>query len=747
MTPILLSNPDTKIAFLTDATKCEVTEERNGIYELELEYPVAGQHFSDIAANCYVKAKPSGTADPQFFRIYSISKPILGTVTVNAEHISYALSHYPIRELPKAKTTALTAINRVLSAANQFLKANHKFTTNYCDISSSSSFGISNVSARAALGGVDSSILDRYGGEYEFDNYTVKLHKSRGKDNGIVIKYGKNMTDMKLTVSTEASYTGIFPYMFGDNDEYITLPEGAIYVDNSSGIEERILSMDFSSYFSDEEEKSEENLRKHANEYLEANDINSIDASMTVSMIDLAQSAHTEYSSYLESVSLCDTIKVIHTLMGVSIKLKVIKTVYDSIAERYISLELGSVRSDFSDVIKQIQKDTNKALKKASEIPDTSALEERFQAELGEMTKAITGASGGHVVLNPSKNPQELLILCDSDNIATAQKLYRWNSAGLAYSSDGYNGTYSAGFLGADGKLIINNVTARSISADLIKAGTITSENGELLINLNEGQIISGSSTYNMARYNAGNIDFYYGGKFSGRIGQTSDNHITIEGLYPESTTESKQTDLYIVNGGLIASKNVTANTASLKADIKTGQDGTDNFASIEHCRQHQYATSAYPFPAFSKCGIGGRDGSPTLAYELRIGGRDKTSDVRLDIYQRMFNTKHSGSSASNPGTLSWNSNNDVDVCVTANGRYSHTLRFQNLNGKKTVDFITDAIATDDLYFVSSRDTDGSASSWSSLLTTLSTINSNVASLDNGLVALRNRVANLEAKI
>lgn len=507
MTPILLSDPDTKIAFLKDAVKCEVTEERNGMYELELEYPVAGQYFSDIAANCYIKAKPNSTADPQLFRIYSVSKPILGTVTVNAEHISYALSHYPIRELTTTKTTALAAISRVLSAANQFLEANHKFIANYCDISSSLSFGISNVSARAALGGVDGSVLDRYGGEYEFDNYKVKLHKSRGKDNGVIIKYGKNMTEMKLTVSTENSYTGIYPYVTGDNDECITLSEGAIHVDNNSGIEERILSMDFSSYFDDEEEKSEANLRKHVNEYLGANDINSADASMTVSMIDLAQSAHAGYTSCFEAVSLCDTVKVVHTIMGVSIKLKVVKTVYDSIAERYVSLELGSVRSDFSDVIKQIQKTTNQALKKASEIPDTSALEQQFQTELDEMTKAITGASGGHVILNPSQNPQELLILCDSDSIEKATKLYRWNSAGLAYSSDGYNGTYSAGFLGADGKLIINNVTARSISANLIKAGIITSENGSLLVNLDDNEIISKDDTAKL-KIHSKEIDF-----------------------------------------------------------------------------------------------------------------------------------------------------------------------------------------------------------------------------------------------
>lgn len=528
MTPILLTKSDKKIAFLKDATKCEVTEERNGIYELELEYPVAGQYFLDIALDCRIKAKPNSTSEPQIFRIYSISKPILGTITINAEHISYALSHYPIQEIDTTKTTALVAIDRVLSAANEFLNSKHKFTADYCDISSVLDFGIANVSARAALGGVEGSVLDRYGGEYEFDNYKIKLHKSRGRDNGVKIKFGRNMTEMKLTVSTENSYTGIFPFAKED-DAYITLSEGVIHVDNNSGIEERILSMDFSDYFDGEMEKNESNLRSCVAEYLTNNDINAVDATMTVSMIDLSRSAHADYVASLEMLSLCDTVKVVHTIMNVSVKLKIIKTVYDSIGEKYISLELGSARSDFSDVIKQLQKSTDKALKKVSEIPDTSALEQKFQNELTEATQKITGASGGHVVLNPSQNPQEILVLCDSDKLMTAKKLYRWNSAGLAFSSNGYNGPYNSAFLGDDGKLIINNVTARNISANLIKAGMLSSSDGSTYFNLDSNQLVVANyrngSTPAEGAYEidlrSGKIDFK-GATSGGQLGKTA---------------------------------------------------------------------------------------------------------------------------------------------------------------------------------------------------------------------------------
>lgn len=488
MTPILLSNLNTKIAFLKDALRCEVTEERNGIYECVLEYPVAGRDFAEISAGRYIKASPNPTADPQLFKIYSVSKPIMGTVTVNCEHVSYSLSRYPIKSIAKEKTTALVAMNRILSAANEHTENAYNFSAEYCDIDTVTNFGAGCCSARAALGGIDGSVLDCFGGEFEFDNLKIKLHKARGKDNGITIRYGKNMTEMKLTMSVESSYTGIFPYVIND-DQYIYLSEIVQHVENKTGIEERILFMDFSSYFENEEEKNEANLRKHVTEYLSNNDINAVDGSMTVSMLDLSKTAHARLVPSLETVSLCDTVKVINSLMNVTVSMKVIKTVYDSLGEKYVSLELGTPRADFADVIKQTQRTANEALRKASEAPDTSALEQKFQDELDDMTKKITGASGGHVVLNPSKNPQELLLLCDSDKLETAKKLYRWNSAGLSYSPNGYNGPYTAAFLGDDGKLIINNVTARSISASLIKAGVITSEDASMLIDLDNGKI------------------------------------------------------------------------------------------------------------------------------------------------------------------------------------------------------------------------------------------------------------------
>lgn len=707
MTPILFLDTNTKVAFLKDALRCEVSEERNGSFECTLTYPVAGRDFDEISVGRYIKAKPSSSADPQLFKIYSVSKPISGFVTVNCEHISYALSRYPVKSLTKAKTTALAAISRVLSAAKEHTENGYNFSADFCDIDTIANFGAECCSARAALGGVDGSILDCYGGEYEFDNLKVKLHKARGKNNGVVISYGKNMTGMKLTLSVENSYTGIFPYAI-DNDTYVYLSEGTVHVENSSGIEERILFMDFSSYFESEEEKNETNLRKYVNEYLKDNDINAVDSSMTVSMIDLSKSAHAAIVPKLMTVSLCDTVKVVNTLMNVTVKMKVIKTVFDSIGEKYESLELGTPSSDFADVIKQTQRTAKEALKKASEVPDTSALEQNFKEELDEMTKKITGASGGHVMLNPSQNPQELLILCDSDQILTAKKLYRFNSAGLAYSPNGYSGPYTAAYLGDDGKLIINNVTARSISASLIKSDTITSDSGDLLINLANSQIISGAASSTKTILESGHMDLYYDSKYSGRVGQTADNHIAIEGTDPDGGI-SKTTDLKILDGSLYTN----ANEKNL-------------YAGLIHCRNTQYAGGAYNFPAYLKVGIGVNSSSPTMSCELWLNSLSGNPAARIDILQRMFNTVHRIDAEGNKA-LEWTYNNDLDVVFSrdcSGSMKSKTLRITDTG----YEFLKSPVCASDIYLITKTDsTTGSTAEYCSLKTILKTLGYTVA--------------------
>lgn len=210
MIPILYKqDAKAKIGWLAEASDCQCTEERNGVFELEFQYPMLGRYAAELVIDRYVKAKPNANGKNQFFHIRKVSKPINGMFTVSCEHISYALSGYPVPTV-SASGNAQVAINAILTAAKNQLGKDTGFSVATTDITLSSSIALTNVSARAALGGVSGSVLDVYGGEYEFDNHTIKLHKARGKDRGVRIAYGRNMMELKCDIDMDSAYTGIY---------------------------------------------------------------------------------------------------------------------------------------------------------------------------------------------------------------------------------------------------------------------------------------------------------------------------------------------------------------------------------------------------------------------------------------------------------------------------------------------------------------------------------------------------------
>lgn len=480
MIPILLDGT-TRIGWLKDCLSCEVTEERNGVYELTLTYPASGSMARELTVERFIKAKPNQTAENQLFKIYKVSKPISGIFTVNAEHVSYALSHYPISSVSLPSANPTQAINALLTNAANNLGSSHGFTVETSDIATNAAFHVSNVSARAGLGGVEGSVLDTYGGEFEFDNYKIKLHRARGSNNGVIISYGKNLTDVKCDISSDSSYTAVYAYAARDDISVsLTMP-----VTNSSGIAARVLMRDFSSEFGTDEELTSAALNEKVTAWLASNDINALTISMSVSFVDLSQSP--EYSSYklLESVNLCDTVTVRHKDLALNITAKVIKTTYNVLNEKYSKVELGSARANFSSTIEQLQKETQSV---KHEVHKTeSKITQEYLAAIQDATNAITGNSGGYIRLNPAENPQELLIM-NTPSAETATKIWRWNLSGLGYSSGGYSGPYRTAIT-QDGHIVADFIDTGILTANIIKAGIMQSANGEFSFNLESGHI------------------------------------------------------------------------------------------------------------------------------------------------------------------------------------------------------------------------------------------------------------------
>lgn len=486
MTPILYAKTETAfnnngIGLLTDAVVCVITEERNGSYELALQYPITGVRYKDIAEGCIIKAKANETSELQLFRIYKSSKPINGIVTFNAEHISYDANGIPTMGLTTSGTPAA-----VLTAAFNNTILPHPFTA-WSDISTINNIKlIKPCSLRGILGGQVGSMLDVFGGEYEFDNFTVKLHDQRGTDTDIVIEYGKNLTDINQESNIAECYTHILPYavisanetdtqgnITNTYDEVISLSEQVIQLLDPSTIgHAKTLNMDFTQMFAEGEEIIEATLRDKTNAYISANNLTAPKINITASFVQLWQTAEYANIAPLERVRLCDTVTVRFIGLGINATAKVIKTVYDSLTEHYNSVELGDAKSNFANtlitqqnIIEQISTAirTNKAL-----------LTAQFQNSIKNATNLITGQNGGYVVLNPAENPQEILIM-DTPDINTALKVWRWNSAGLGYSKTGYNGEYALAMT-MDGAIVADFITAGELNGNIIKAGSILTD-------------------------------------------------------------------------------------------------------------------------------------------------------------------------------------------------------------------------------------------------------------------------------
>lgn len=468
------------IGALSECTLCEVTEERNGAFECTLKYPVTGILFAELKNERLIKAKPNDTSKEQLFRIYRITTPINGFVTIYTQHISYDLSNIAELMWSSAKISPSLAMSRLFTKT----ATTHNFKCS-TDFSSGKPFSVSKPkSVRACLGGSEGSMLDLWGGEYEWDNFNVILHTKRGKDNGVVIEYGKNLTDMEQDNDFTDVYTDIMPYaVFSDEntEKVITLSEITLpIIDRPT--RQKTLIKDFTEFFEDKSSINENSLRNKAKEFIKENPLGVETPTLTVAFEPLWKQP--EYSEILERVSLCDTVTIRHTSLGITTKSKVIKTVYDSLAEKYVSITLGTAKSNFVNTVGDIKTELSEVKNKTEHFPLL------INTAVKNATSLITGQNGGYVVINTnsvSGQPYELLIL-DEPTIESAVNVWRWNVGGLGFSKNGYNGPYETAIT-SDGQIVADFITSGTLTANIIKAGVISSFDNSSWWDLESGEV------------------------------------------------------------------------------------------------------------------------------------------------------------------------------------------------------------------------------------------------------------------
>lgn len=470
---ITLYNTDaiTEICTLDDCLECLVTEEENGVFELELTYSIASNNFSDIQNNRVVKAKASDELGEQLFRIYYVSNEINGKIYVKAQHITYDLMDNFVEGVTCTKSTCEQSFQTMLSKCVY----EHNFK-GYSDIEHTATYNLNRVNPLEAILGTKGSLLDTYGNgaKLKRDNYNIYLNKSRGSNNGVTIAYSKNITGYKREIDETGVITCIYPFAKvqrelgeGDNtttiEETIVLPERFVnskYINNYPHA--KILAVDYS----EREVKDIESLRTQANKYFQETSKDVPNVNYKVEFVYLHQTTEYEDNNLkeLELVGMGDTVTVIDERIGMNVEANVIKTVFNVLTDRYESIELGRFKGSINDIIGDLETNVDNALNQVNNMyTNFEVLDDKIVSEVSRLE--------GDVKASTSLWQQE------ADNITSTVTDLDGKYTQLKQTVDGFDFTGMVTFsdLSSYGGTTINgsNITTGTVSGNRISGGVI----------------------------------------------------------------------------------------------------------------------------------------------------------------------------------------------------------------------------------------------------------------------------------
>lgn len=470
------------IGRLSDALSCNVVHEVNGEYELKMKYPVTGLHYSELQNDRVLWADPDNFTEEQAFRIYRITRPLNNVVTVYARHIAYDMSGIVLNPFQASDLqTALMAIPGNCTPSCPFtFETTRSVTTPY------------RVKAPSVLwsmcGGTEGSLLDVYGGEWDFNNFTATLKTRLGTDRGFSVRYGRNLTQLEQDISIESTYKALYPFWY-DEETGTLVKLDETYIEIPGAIGDRIQLVDFTGDF--EEEPTKAQLRARAEAYIDRHKVGEPTVSWKIGFDLLAQSE--EFKTVLEQVALGDAVTITYEPMDLVATSRVVKINYDVLMERYDSVTLGRVKQNLAAIVASTPQQIEKAVSSAK-----SALERAIDSST-DFIKHGTGYM--RFIYNANGDLQEIVSLDDPD-ISQAKKVWRWNNGGFGYSSNGYNGTYGLAIT-QDGAIVADYITAGTMRANRVRAGLLIDEQNKNYWNLDTGELVIREGSINITTSSA----------------------------------------------------------------------------------------------------------------------------------------------------------------------------------------------------------------------------------------------------
>ena len=433
---------------------CVVTEELNGIYELDFTVNVNDRHYADLKNSGLVKVTV-GDGSEQIFRIYKIDEPINMISSVHCQHITYDLSKVVVK--PFSATGAVNIKNQLVSN----MLGSYPFST-WTDITNTTSTFTNDIPRyfRECLGGYEGSVLDVLRPEYEWDNLTVKLHARRGSDNGVRISYGKNLIDYSQEQNNENVYDGVYGYAVVDEVTY----KADSYYNKTGATYPRILNVDFSSDYESGQVPTSAELLQKATTYAQNNSIEVPSINIKIDFIPLWQTEEYKNILPLERVSLGDTVHVYFDKLNVEASSRVIKTEWNVLTNKYDSIELGDAKANLNTIIND---SVSTAVDEA--VSDLDIDVGWLDTKAENMFKLIANGVGLHI----TKDSQGRIILHNDEDITQSKYQYMITAQGFMMSDDyGQEGSWRSGWT-TSGDAYMNSLSTITLRALDIYGATI----------------------------------------------------------------------------------------------------------------------------------------------------------------------------------------------------------------------------------------------------------------------------------
>lgn len=470
------------LGIITDVEEISVVEELNGQFELEMTVPIQTCNRLNIEKRMFIFVDANETDQGQPFRIYEYDKADDYTMFIRAKHITFDTEKQFVESYKNDRVKTVEALNEILTRSEP-----KKPWIAWSDIDTETKVNLERQQTSDCIQGVRGSMLDSFGGEIKRDMYRFEFHKQRGRDNGVLIAFQKNMTGIDVKLDIDSVATRIFPYAQGENEgDIIILPERFIdspYINNYDDILIRVVEI--------QDVKSVEQLRNKAKSFFVNNKTDIPKMSAKISFVPLQKVAGYEKYAVLERVALGDTVHCSHPDFPEVTAAKVIRTDYDPISEMYHSIEIGDAKFSLTGS----QKGLEDKIK-----DDIENNKSEWRKIIDQVTDKITGNSGGHVVLHPKNNPSEIFVM-DKDDINLAKQVLRINKEGIGFSKNGVNGPFETAWT-VDGVFLADFIKAGKLNADLIN-----------VINLKADSIVSGILRSRNNRFridlDRSGIDFY----------------------------------------------------------------------------------------------------------------------------------------------------------------------------------------------------------------------------------------------